>query len=211
MCLRRQSTRNEDDFHPQQLDDASTSCSGRRNMYSKFHKLLVQMEPLQAETPTMILTTMCPTVKIGRQVLFLWVFLLATSLFFLAFLKPDFFKTFNQACQLTINTVCVCVHVLWKCNKTLDTNEREEDSRVNNSYLHNENIVIKRFRGVAPMLVSWCHVKYHVKQPNALECETCQRYAIHNLHVWHFLSNCFLKWPWFQILSIAITFSGAVD
>ena len=31
------------------------------------------------------------------------------------------------------------------------------------SYLHNDNVVIKRRRGVAPTSVSWCHVKHHVK------------------------------------------------
>ena len=54
--------------------------------------------------------------------------------------------------------------MLYKCNKMFAMSEmRQEDSIVNNLYLHNEKVAIKQFRGVVPMLVSWCHVKHHVK------------------------------------------------
>ena len=160
----------------------------------KPHKLLVQMEPLQTETPTVILTTMCATVKITTPNPFPLGF--STSYFTLlpGFPEARLFRKIQPGLPVNYQySMCVCVHVLWKCNKML-TQMRQEDSRVNNLYLHDENIVIKWFRGVAPMLISWYHVKYHTKEPNVLDYETCERYAVHNLG--HFLSNYFLKLQW---------------
>ena len=58
------------------------------NEHVNLTNLLVRVEALQMENLTVILTTMCATLKIRHQVLLLWAFLQASLLIFLAFLKP---------------------------------------------------------------------------------------------------------------------------